>query len=73
MLDALPPALVRAKGILHLADEPSHQMILQVVGKRWELERGAPWGDDAPQSRLVLIAVGDAIDWASLERALAAC
>ena len=73
MLDALPPGVVRAKGILNLVDEPSHQVILQAVGKRWELERGAPWGADARQSRLVLIAVGKAVDWASLKRALNAC
>lgn len=35
---ALPPAVIRAKGILCLAEAPGQSFVLQVVGRRWSLE-----------------------------------
>lgn len=65
-LDALPPAVVRGKGVLYLADEPARRVILQMVGRRWNLRPGEPWGDAAPASRLVFIGPRDQIDPAAV-------
>jgi G3E family GTPase len=55
-LDGLPPAVFRAKGVLHLADVPC-RVVLHLVGGRWTVTAGAPWaaGDDR-SSELVFIA-----------------
>lgn len=67
LLDRLPPAVVRAKGVLYLADTPDQRVILQMVGQHWRLEPGAPWGDELPATRLVLIAPHDQIDANALQ------
>lgn len=63
LVAALPEGVVRAKGVLALRDEPDRRTVFQLVGRRWELTRGAPWGNDPPSSRLVVIgatgSVGD--------------
>jgi G3E family GTPase len=35
---SLPPAVLRAKGIVRLAEEPGRPFVLQLVGRRWSLE-----------------------------------
>ena len=35
---ALPPAVVRAKGIVRLVEAPERRFVLQLVGRRWSLE-----------------------------------
>lgn len=55
-LGALPPGVARGKGVLYLADAPDRRVILQLVGKRWELQPGEPWAGAEPASRLVFIA-----------------
>ena len=67
------PSVVRAKGVLYLADALDHRVILQVVGKRWELQPGEPWGDARPASRLVLIAPYGQLDAAAILASLAGC
>jgi len=37
-LAALPPAVLRAKGIVSLAGAPGRRFVLQLVGRRWSLE-----------------------------------
>jgi G3E family GTPase len=37
-LAALPPAVLRAKGIVSLAEAPGQRFVLQLVGRRWSLE-----------------------------------
>ena len=61
-LDALPPGIVRAKGIFSLTDTPGEQVILQLVGRRREWQTGGPWGDMRPCSRLVLIGPRTRVD-----------
>ena len=43
LLESLPAGLLRAKGLLHLADEPAHCTVFQRVGQRWSLARGEAW------------------------------
>ena len=73
VIAALPPAVVRAKGVIYLADVPEHCLILQLVGRRWTLQQGAPWGDAAPATRLVLIAPHGQLDGAAILARLTGC
>jgi G3E family GTPase len=70
LVDRLGPALVRAKGFVHLAGEP-RRGFLERAGARTELRLGDPWGADKPSTELVLI--GDALDAAAIRRQLWAC
>jgi G3E family GTPase len=69
-LAELPEYILRAKGILHLADQPDRQMVFQLVGRRWEIKPGQPWGDQPPQSRLVWIGLKDQFDAEALSARL---
>ena len=40
-----PPAVLRAKGVLYLKEDPTHRRIFQLVGKRWSLEPDGAWGE----------------------------
>jgi G3E family GTPase len=63
----LPDGALRAKGILHLAEDPEHRWILQVVGRRSTLTRGEPWGvGEEPGTRLVVIAIPGSLDRADV-------
>lgn len=73
MLAALPATLLRAKGILHLADDPAHRVVYQRVGARSSRTRGETWGADTPHSRLVCIGPEGALDDGELRRRLEAC
>lgn len=70
LVDRLGPALVRAKGFVHLAGEP-RRGFLERAGARTELRLGEPWGADAPSTELVLI--GDALDASAIRRQIWAC
>ena len=63
----LPASIVRAKGLLVFSDDLAHHTVLQMVGKRVVLERGAARDVAAvPSSYVVAIAVGDGACEASL-------
>ena len=55
LMDSLPgETTVRAKGLVHLADEPD-PFVLQRVGKRWTLRRSTqPWPAE-PATHIVVI------------------
>jgi G3E family GTPase len=55
LVSGLPAGVLRAKGFVHLAEDPEHRYLLQLVGKRWQLTSGEPWGDAPPETRLVFI------------------
>lgn len=60
-VEGLPDGVVRAKGVLALADDPAHRTVFQLVGHRWELTRGTAWAADTPRSQLVVIGVPGSI------------
>lgn len=62
--------LVRAKGFVHLSGEP-RRGFLERAGTDTSLSLGAPWGDEPPMTRLVLI--GEDLDELALQRQLWAC
>ncbi len=72
-LDALPVGVYRAKGILHVQGEPHRRVVVQVVGRRVEVELGEPWEDAAKRSQLVAIGLREGVDAEALEAAFRAC
>jgi len=73
LIGALPEAIVRAKGVLYLADEPECRTIFQLVGRRRSLSPGQPWGDESPQTRIVWIGLSKQVAQDELLAALKAC
>ncbi len=71
-LKELPAGIVRAKGLLHLREDPASRYVLQVVGRRFIVLPDRPWRDDTPASQLVVIGLPGSVDkrWlaAKLER-----
>jgi len=69
-LQALPEGIVRAKGILHLREEPQQRYVLQLVGRRYSIEARGTWGGDVPASRLVVIGLPGSVDEQALDATL---
>ncbi len=69
----LPASVVRAKGVLNLRGEPERRMIFQLVGQRWSLAPGRPWGDEKPQTRIVGIGISEQFEQDDLLAALEIC
>ena len=64
---ALGPNIYRAKGFVHLDEDPATQFVFQRVGARWTLEPGAPWDDQERITRMVLIGRSGAVEDESIE------
>lgn len=70
-LKALPDGIVRAKGLLHLREDPASRYVMQVVGRRFTIQADRPWGDDAPASQIVVIGLPGSVDEAALQATMA--
>jgi G3E family GTPase len=73
LLGALPPDVLRAKGILWLADDAEQQTVYQRVGRRWGWAPEGPWRSEPRLSRLVLIGRRGTLDRDDFTRRLRAC
>ena len=69
-LASLPDGVMRVKGVVVLDDASEVRTVVQRVGSRLRLERGRPWDDERPSSRLVAVARAGEVDDASLARLL---
>ncbi|MDP1850165.1 MAG: GTP-binding protein [Solirubrobacteraceae bacterium] len=65
-LEALPDGIVRAKGLLHLREDPQRRYVLQLVGRRYSIEADRSWGEGTPASQLVVIGLPGSVDVAGL-------
>ena len=70
-LKALPDGIVRAKGLLHLREDPASRYVMQVVGRRFTIQADRPWGEDAPASQIVVIGLPGSVDDAVLQATMA--
>jgi len=57
----LPGTVMRGTGVVHLREEPQHRQEFALIGSRWRLTRGAPWGGTAPTTRVTLVSLGGEI------------
>jgi G3E family GTPase len=69
-IGALPDGIVRAKGLLHLREDPDNRYVLQVIGRRFSIDADRPWGDAVPASQIVVIGLPGSVDGAALDAAL---
>lgn len=72
-LKALPPGILRVKGLLHVAERPGDRLALNVVGRRIHVETVGTFGEATPSSRLVLIGEAGSVDPEALERCVEGC
>ena len=72
-LAALPPAVIRAKGLVDLADAPAHANVFQRVGRRWSLDAGDRWPTDDRRTQIVLLGPEGAVDETALGRSFESC
>jgi len=72
-IEGLPDTIYRAKGIVYLEELPSHRIVLQMVGKRYNIGDTEPWGALPPRSEIVMIASHNGIDRDALQRAFDGC
>jgi G3E family GTPase len=56
--DRLPTTVLRGAGCVYVKERPQQRHEFSLIGKRWRLSPGAPWGDDAPGTRIQLITLG---------------
>jgi len=54
----LPTSIMRGDGVVFLREEPQHRHEFMLLGARWTLERGAPWGNEQPVTRVTLVGIG---------------
>jgi G3E family GTPase len=57
----LPGTVMRGTGVVHLREEPQHRQEFALIGSRWRLTRGAPWGTMSPTTRVTLVSLGGEI------------
>ena len=72
-INNLPVSIYRAKGFLHLAEDPARRYVLQVVGQRAEVTPGLAWGEQPPQSDIVFIGAAGGVDAAGLTAVFQTC
>lgn len=53
----LPTSILRGSGAVFLREEPQHRHEFSLIGARWQLQRGAPWGAEVPSTRVMLVGV----------------
>jgi G3E family GTPase len=73
LVNRLEAGIYRAKGVVALHQHPRERAVLHVVGRRAELRKDAPWGDDEPQTDLVFLGRKGSIDPRALSELLRAC
>jgi G3E family GTPase len=70
LCERLGPALVRAKGFVHIDGDP-RRAFLERAGAHTTLRYTEPWGDEPPHTEIVLI--GEGLDEEAVRRQLWAC
>ena len=73
VIETLPDTIYRLKGLAYLEEFPSHQVVLQMVGKRYNIGDTEPWGLQPPRSEIVMVASQNGIDRDALQRAFDGC
>ena len=73
LAEALPGGVLRAKGLVHLIDDPEHAAIFQMVGKRWSLTQGPAWDARPPRTAIVVIGIPGSLDWPLVKQQLDGC
>jgi G3E family GTPase len=69
----LPPGVYRAKGVIYAVDEPKRRVVLQVVGRRVDIQIEGEWRGRPPRTQIVAIGAPGAIDGETLRKKFEEC
>jgi G3E family GTPase len=70
VLDALPAGILRAKGVLLTDRDPGRPVVLQLVGRRWDLSWELEW-NTRPETRLVVVGIKGVVSSERIARSFA--
>jgi G3E family GTPase len=73
VLEALPETVYRAKGIIYLEELPTYRVIMQMVGRRYDINETDKWETETPKTEIVLIGEHDGFDKGQLQHDFDAC
>ncbi|WP_170386283.1 CobW family GTP-binding protein [Ruegeria atlantica] len=73
LAETLPDEIYRAKGIVHLEELPGYRVSFQMVGKRYNFQEIDLWGQDTPNTDIVVIGSTGVFDKACLNDQFEAC
>lgn len=62
MVAALPPGVLRAKGIVHFSEDPGRRYVFQLVGRRRALTPDRAWGEEPARTQIVIIGLAGQVD-----------
>jgi G3E family GTPase len=62
MVAALPPGVLRAKGVVHLSEDPGRRYVFQLVGRRRALTPDRAWDEESARTQIVIIGLAGQID-----------
>ena len=69
----LPASIYRAKGVVYAASVPERRAVMQMVGRRVDVELDEAWGDRTPVTKIVAIGAPGSLDGEEFRRALDRC
>ncbi len=72
-IEALPEEVYRAKGFVFLEELPPYRVLLQKVGRRFNLRDEACWGDGEARTDIVAVARRGGFDDTRMRQAFEAC
>jgi G3E family GTPase len=73
VLDNLPETIYRAKGIIYLEEMPAYKVVMQMVGRRYDITETDKWDAEVPKTEIVLIGEHDGFDPGKLQQEFDAC
>lgn len=73
VLQTLPQNILRAKGLIHLAEIPNQPLVFQLAGKRTNITLKEEWGATQPKTQIVFISSDSDIDTADLTLRFESC
>ena len=69
----LPASVYRAKGVVHTSESPDRRAVLQVVGKRVDIELADEWGDRPRRTSIVAVGARGGVDEEDLRARFDSC
>lgn len=72
-IETLPDTIYRLKGIAYLEELPTHRVVLQMVGRRYNIGDTEPWGRQPPRTEIVMIASLNGLDRDALQQSFDHC
>jgi G3E family GTPase len=53
----LATTILRASGVVFVEEDQTHRHEFSLIGSRWQLRRGTPWGDEHPSTNITMVGI----------------